>query len=52
MGRRRSARTERMKCCIFGLRWIGRMVGGGRRARYAGRMEVWGLRGKAKSVNV
>lgn len=24
MGRRRRARTERMKCCIFELMWIGR----------------------------
>lgn len=24
MGRRRRARTERMKCCIFGLMWIGK----------------------------
>ena len=31
--------------------WCG-LVGGGRKARYSRRMEVWGLRGKAKSVNV
>lgn len=48
MGRRRRARTERMKCCIMGLIWIGRRDAG----EICWKDGVWGLRGKAKSVYV
>lgn len=51
MGRRRRARTERMKCCMFldlgwFFFWCGRLEREMARRRYRAFFELRGLRGK------